>query len=70
MPTYRIHDTTGDDLGTFEHPAPNVEEGDVVILEDGREALVTRRVETYGVGPLAGLLQVVVAPTPMASDDA
>jgi hypothetical protein len=25
VPLYRIHDTTGDDLGTIEHPAPNVE---------------------------------------------
>ena len=24
MLTYRLHDTTGDDLGTVEHPAPNV----------------------------------------------
>jgi hypothetical protein len=32
---YRLHDTTGDDLGLLEHPAPNVEPGDVVELEDG-----------------------------------
>jgi hypothetical protein len=25
---YRVHDTTGDDLGTIEHPAANVEAGD------------------------------------------
>jgi hypothetical protein len=24
-PTYRLHDTTGDDLGLIEHPAPKVE---------------------------------------------
>ena len=24
-PTYRLHDTTGEDLGLVEHPAPNVE---------------------------------------------
>ena len=48
---YRLHDTTGDDLGLIEHPAPNVEPGDVVMLVDGREALVTARVETDGVGP-------------------
>jgi len=42
VPTYRIHDTTGDDLGTVEHPAPNVESGaTLVMLRDGREALVT-----------------------------
>ena len=64
MPTYRLHDTTGDDLGLLEHPAPNIEPGDVVVLADGREALVTARVETYNVGSLAGLLQVVIAPTP------
>jgi hypothetical protein len=29
----------------IEHPAPNVEPGDVVVLVDGREALVTARVE-------------------------
>jgi hypothetical protein len=42
---YRLHDTTSDDLGVVEHPAPNVEPGDVVVLADGREALVTARVE-------------------------
>ena len=60
---YRLHDTTGDDLGTVEHPAPNVEPGDVAVLADGREAIVTARVETYGRGPLAALLEVAVAPT-------
>ena len=25
VPTYRLHDTTGDDLGLVEHPAQNVE---------------------------------------------
>jgi hypothetical protein len=29
VPTYGLHDTTGDDLGTVEHPAPNVEPGDL-----------------------------------------
>lgn len=55
MATYRVHGTNGDDLGTVEHPAPNIEPGDVVALEDGREALVTARVET-GRGQLAALL--------------
>ena len=57
VPTYRIHDTTGDDLGLIEHPTPNVEPGDVIMLADGREALVTARVETGG-GSLAALLEV------------
>jgi len=50
VPTYRVHDTTGDDLGVIEHPAQNVEPGDVVVLPDGREAPVVARVETYGSG--------------------
>lgn len=62
MPTYRLHDTTGDDLGLLEHPAPNVEPGDVVVLADGREALVTARVAAEP-GPLAALLEVVIAPS-------
>jgi hypothetical protein len=64
---YRLHDTTDNDLGTLEHPAPNVEPGDVVVLEDGREALVTARVETDG-GQFAALLEVAIAPTPLTSD--
>jgi len=66
---YRLHDTTGDELGTLEHPAPNVEPGDVVVLADGREALVTSRVAAAP-GPLAALLEVVVAPSPVIRDDA
>jgi hypothetical protein len=59
VPVYRLHDTTGDDLGLLEHPAPNVEPGDVVILLDNREALVTARVEVGAA--LAALLEVVPA---------
>lgn len=39
------------------------------MLEDGREALVTARVETDGVRPFAALLEVAVAPTPLTSDE-
>ena len=70
MLVYRVHDTAGDDVGTLLHPAPNLEPGDVVVLEDGREALVTSRVETDSRGPFAALLEVAVAPTPLAADDA
>jgi len=38
---YRLHDTAGDDLGLLEHPAPNLEPGDVVVVSDRREAIVT-----------------------------
>lgn len=48
---YRLHDTTGDDLGNLKHPAPNVEPGDVLTLPEGREGLVTARVETKQGGP-------------------
>jgi hypothetical protein len=54
MPAYRLHDAIGEDLGLNEHPAPNVEAGDVVMLAGGlspiidvwrltRSALHTRR---------------------------
>jgi hypothetical protein len=33
----RHHATTGDDLGLLEHPAPNPERGDVVVVPDGRD---------------------------------
>jgi hypothetical protein len=62
VPAYRVHSTTGDDLGVIVHPAPNVEPGDVVELPDGREAIVSARVET-GDGSLGAVLEVVVAPS-------
>jgi hypothetical protein len=34
VPTYRLHDAAGDHLGVIEHPAPNVEPGDVFTLPD------------------------------------
>jgi hypothetical protein len=46
VPTYRLHDTTGDNLGVVS--IPNVGPGDVVVLADGREALVPARVQTGG----------------------
>jgi hypothetical protein len=57
---YRLHDTTGDDLGTLDHPAPNLEPGDVVVLADGREAIVTARVEARPGDPIQALLETVV----------
>ena len=61
MSIYRLHDTTGDDLGLLEHPAPNLEPGDVVALADGRDAVVTARVEVEpGPGPLVAMLEVKI----------
>ena len=39
-----------------EHPAPNIEPGDVVVLADGREALVTARVEVEPLEVVVGLI--------------
>jgi len=62
MSIYRIHDTTGEDLGLLEHPAPNLEPGDVVVLADGREGVVTARVEAEpGWGQLVAMLEVLVS---------
>ena len=69
MPVYRAHDTAREDVGTLLHSASNLEPGDVVVLEDSREALVTARVATDGHGPFAALLEVAVAPTPLTADD-
>ena len=71
MPIYRLHDTSGDDLGLLEHPAPNLEPGDVVVLADRREAIVTARVEAEpGPGPLVAMLEVALAPSWLVADDA
>jgi hypothetical protein len=40
----------------------------VVVTPDGREALVTARVEAEP-GLLTALLEVAIAPTPLTSDD-
>jgi hypothetical protein len=59
VPTYRLHAHDGDDLGLLEHPAPNVEPGDVVLLADGREALVTTRIEGGQGSRFEAILQVI-----------
>jgi len=71
MSIYRLHGTTGDDLGLLEHPAPNLEPGDVVVLVDGRDAVVTARVEAEpGWGQLVAMLEVAIAPSRLETDDA
>ena len=59
-----LHDTHVDDLGILEHPAPNLEPGDVILLEDGREAFITARVDTPIGHPLTAMLEVVVGEPP------
>jgi hypothetical protein len=64
MAVYRLHDTMGADLGVLEHPAPNLEPGDVVWVMDGDEAVVTARVEAEpGPGPLVAMLEVMLSPS-------
>jgi len=46
MPVYRLYDTVGTNLGLFEDPTTNIAAGDIVVLEDGRDAHVTMRVGT------------------------
>lgn len=58
VPIYRLNDHASDDLGLLE-PAPSVERGDVVVLADGRESLVTSRVEARS-GRLEAPLEVGV----------
>ena len=59
---YRVHDTTGEDLGFLEHPAPNLEPGDVLVFADGREGVVTERLEAEpSPGPLIAMLEVLVS---------
>jgi hypothetical protein len=63
MPTYRLRDDeTGEDLGILDHPAPNVEVGDLVLLADGREAVVTARVEGWRGSSITADLDVAVSP--------
>lgn len=55
---YRLHDIEGDDLGELLHPAPNLEPGDEVTTEDGRNWRVTRAVETGEGAAVQRLLEV------------
>jgi hypothetical protein len=62
VPTYRLHDHAGGDLGLVEHPALRTSSpATSSSFPDGREALITARVEAEP-GPLAALLEVVTAP--------
>jgi hypothetical protein len=71
MAIYRVHDTTGEDLGLLEHPAPNLEPSDVVVVADGREAIVTARVDAEpGWGHLVAMLEVAIAPSRREAEDA
>ncbi len=60
VPTYRLHDTAGDDLGVLVHPAPNIEPEDELTLLDGRTGVVTRRVESGRGARIHALLEVKV----------
>lgn len=55
---YSLHDTEGNDLGTIEHPAPNLEAGDPVTTEDGTHWRVVRYVPAPAEAPIQRLLEV------------
>lgn len=57
---YRLHDTAGDDLELLEHPELNLEPGHVVVLADGREALVTSLSRGGATGTARAALEVAV----------
>jgi len=59
MPMYLLQDERRY-LGLLEHPAPNVEPGDYVVLQDGRQALVTGRIEAGRSSRFAAILDVEV----------
>jgi hypothetical protein len=69
VPTYRLYDTTGDDLGLLEHPGRTWSPVTSSCSQTAGETLVTARVEAEP-GSLVALLGVVVAPSPLMSDDA
>ena len=62
MPTYRVRSMSGDYLGLVEHPAADVDRGDVVELPSGHDAIVTERFES-GEESIVALLEVAVAPS-------
>jgi hypothetical protein len=65
MPVYRLRDDeSGEDIGILEHPAPNVDVGDILLLADNREAIVTARVDGGRGSRVTALLEIVVSPFP------
>jgi hypothetical protein len=61
MPTYCLQGEYGY-VGLLEHPAPNLGAGDVVVVGDGRQALVTARIEAWRGSRFAAVLEVVLSP--------
>jgi hypothetical protein len=61
MPTYCLQGEYGY-VGLLEHPVSNLEAGDVVVLGDGRQALVTARIEPWRGSRFAAVLEVVLSP--------
>jgi hypothetical protein len=53
------------------HPTPSIEPGDAVVVADGREAIVTARLEAEpGWRQLVALLEVAIARSLLEADDA
>jgi len=62
MPRYVVQDGTGY-VGILEHASQTLEAGDVVVLGDGREALVTARVGAGRASRFTAVLEVVIEPS-------
>ena len=60
MPKYALQDQRRY-LGLLEHPAPNLNPGDLVVLPDGREARITAVIGAGRYSKLAAVLEVVFA---------
>jgi hypothetical protein len=62
---YRLRDDeSGQDLGILEHPAPNVDVGDIVLLADNHEAIVTARADGGRGSRVTAVLEIVRSPFP------
>jgi hypothetical protein len=61
--SYHLYDAVGGSVGRIEHPAPNLEPGDLLLLEDGSEAVVTTRIDLDD-GTADAVLEVVVLSRP------
>jgi hypothetical protein len=61
MPTYCLQGEQGY-VGLLEHPAWDLKAGDVVVLGDGRQALVTARIESWRGSRFAAVLEIVLSP--------
>jgi len=61
MHTYQLVGAGGY-TGLLEQPSPHLKAGDVIVLADGREALVTVRMESWHGSRFAATLHLLISP--------